>query len=180
MNTRTIGLAICAALLAACSQQAAPEPLPSASPVAVAADPTSPPGSPTPTPFTAPSNAPVATPIPSDEASAPPAEPTPGLTPPPGSTPFPTPGPTITPGATRVIGTLHRRDGSPAAGVCVVLQKGLCPIATDAKGVWFTDVPAGPINWNFIYKVDGEEVGRQFVLGTSGGELRLGAYTLTN
>ena len=179
MNARMIGLALCAAaLLAACSQQAAPQASPSPSQVAVA-DPTSPPGTPTPTPYTAPSDAPIATPIPSDQASAPP-EPTPGATPPPGSTPFPTPGPTITPGSTRVIGTISRHDGSPAQGVCVVLQKGLCPIATDAKGVWFTDIPAGPINWNFIYKVDGEEVGRQFVLGTSGGELRLGAYTLTN
>ncbi len=40
--------------------------------------------------------------------------------------------------------------------------------------------PAGPINWNFIYKVGGQEVGRQFVLGTEGGELRLGLYTLTD
>ena len=62
----------------------------------------------------------------------------------------------------------------------MVLQQGLCPIATDEQGVWFTDIPAGPINWNFIYKVgvDGQEIGRQFVLGTDGGELRLGLFTL--
>ncbi len=78
-----------------------------------------------------------------------------------------------------MIGTLRRPDGTPAAGVCVVLQKGICPIATDDQGVWFTDIPAGPITWNFIYRVDSVEVGRQFVVGTSGGELRLGVYTLT-
>lgn len=99
---------------------------------------------------------------------------------PPGTTPFPTPGATITPGSTRVIGTIRHADGSPAAGICVVIEKGLCPIGTDAQGVWFTDIPSGPINWNFIYKltVDGAEVGRQFVLGTTGGELRLPVYVL--
>jgi len=121
------------------------------------------------------------TPTPSPTASPTPevtAEGTPG--PPPGTTPFPTPGATITPGSTRVIGTLRHADGSPAKGICVVLQQGLCPIATDEQGVWFTDIPAGPINWNFIYKVgvDGQEIGRQFVLGTDGGELRLGLFTL--
>jgi hypothetical protein len=101
-------------------------------------------------------------------------------TPLPGTTPFPTPGPTITPGSTRVIGTVRRVDGSPARGICVVIQKGICPIGTDNSGVWFADIPAGPITWNFVYKIDGTEVGRQFVLGTKGGELRLGVYTLTN
>jgi len=122
-----------------------------------------------------PTPTPTPSPSPTPEASV---EPTP--TPPPGTTPFPTPGPTITPGSTRVIGTLRHADGSPAQGVCVVLEKGLCPIGTDAQGVWLTDIPAGPINWNFIYKVGGQEVGRQFVLGTEGGELRLGLYTLTD
>ena len=106
-------------------------------------------------------------------------EATPGPTVPPGTTPFPTPGPTITPGSTRVIGTLVRPDGSPAAGVCVVLEKGICPIATDDRGMWFTDIPAGPLNWTFIYKIDGQEAGRQFIIGSSGGELRLAVYTLT-
>ncbi len=118
----------------------------------------------------------------SPTAAPPSAEPSPtdaGPTVPPGTTPFPTPGPTITPGSTRVIGTLRRPDGTPAVGVCVVLEKGICPIATDDQGVWFTDVPAGPITWNFIYRVDGVDVGRQFVIGTAGGELRLGRYTLT-
>jgi hypothetical protein len=136
---------------------------------------------PTPSPgsFSAPSDAPTPIPLASSAATAEP-EPVAAATPPPGTTPFPTPGPSITPGATRVIGTVKLRDGSPARGMCVVLQKGICPIATDDKGVWFTDVPAGPITWNFIYKIDGTEVGRQFVLGTKGGELRLGTYTLTN
>lgn len=112
-------------------------------------------------------------------ATAPEGSAVPTPTVPPGTTPFPTPGPTITPGSTRVIGTLRRADGSPAQGICVVLEKGLCPIATDDQGVWFTDIPAGAINWNFIYKIDGQEAGRQFVLGTEGGELRLPIYTLT-
>ena len=102
----------------------------------------------------------------------------PDATPLPGTTPFPTPGPTITPGSTRVIGTILHPDGSPAAGVCVVLETGICPIATDAHGVWFTDIPAGPITWNFIYKVGGQEAGRQMVQGSGGGELRLPAFTL--
>ena len=123
------------------------------------------------------------TPTPTPSASPSPevtAEPTPG--PPPGTTPFPTPGATITPGSTRVIGTILHADGSPARGICVVLEKGLCPIATDEQGVWFTDVPAGPLRWNFIYKigVDGPEIGRQFVVETEGGELRLGAYRLSD
>jgi hypothetical protein len=96
----------------------------------------------------------------------------------PGTTPFPTPGPTITPGSTRVIGTIVHPDGSPARGVCVVLEKGICPIATDEQGVWFTDIPAGPITWNFIYKIDGQDAGRQSVAGSSGGELRLPVFVL--
>jgi hypothetical protein len=96
----------------------------------------------------------------------------------PGTTPFPTPGSTITPGSTRVIGTIVHPDGSPAQGVCVVLEKGICPIATDEQGVWFTDIPAGPISWNFIYKIDGQDAGRQFITGSSGGELRLPVFVL--
>ena len=118
-----------------------------------------------------------AVPQPSPSPTGSPADTTPI---PPGTTPFPTPGATITPGSTRVIGTVRHADGSPAAGICVVIEKGLCPIGTDDQGVWFTDIPSGPINWNFIYKltVDGAEVGRQFVLGTTGGELRLPAFVL--
>ena len=103
---------------------------------------------------------------------------TPDVTPLPGTTPFPTPGPTITPGSTRVIGTIVHPDGSPAQGICVVLEKGICPIATDENGVWFTDIPAGPISWNFIYRIDGQDAGRQSVAGTSGGELRLPVFVL--
>jgi len=72
-----------------------------------------------------------------------------------------------------VIGTLVHPDGTAAQNVCVILEKGICPIATDDHGVWFTDIPAGPLNWNFIYKINGEEAGRQFIIGSSGGELRL-------
>jgi len=43
---------------------------------------------------------------------------------------------------------------------------------------WFTDIPAGPIGWNFIYKVDGQEAGRQIVAGTGGGELHLPVFVL--
>jgi len=78
-----------------------------------------------------------------------------------------------------VIGTLVHPDGTAAEGVCVVLEKGICPIATDDQGTWFTDIPAGPIHWNFIYRVNDQEVGRQFVLRTDGGELRLPRYTIT-
>ena len=78
-----------------------------------------------------------------------------------------------------MIGKLLHADGSPAAGVCVILEKGICPIATDEGGIWFTDIPAGPLNWNFIYKIDGQEAGRQFLIGSSGGELRLPVFTLT-
>lgn len=60
-----------------------------------------------------------------------------------------------------------------------MLEKGICPIATDDQGTWFTDIPAGPLNWNFIYKIDGQEAGRQFLIGSGGGELRLPRYTLT-
>ena len=112
-------------------------------------------------------------------ASASPTSPQPEPTLLPGTTPFPTPGPTITPGSTRVIGTLVHPDGTAAQNVCVILEKGICPIATDDHGVWFTDIPAGPLNWNFIYKINGEEAGRQFIIGSSGGELRLAVYTLT-
>ncbi|HAF10997.1 MAG TPA: hypothetical protein DCK98_13085 [Chloroflexi bacterium] len=133
--------------------------------------------SPSPTPFTAGSGAPAPVPLPSDDVSAPP-EPTAEATPLPGTTPFPTPGPTITPGSTRVVGTLVNPDGSPAQGICVVLEKGICPIATDDQGVWFTDIPAGPINWNFIYKVAGQEVGRQSLSGSGGGQLRLPPFRL--
>lgn len=129
------------------------------------------------TPFTAESDTTAPSPLPPGDATAPP-EPTAGATPLPGSTPFPTPGPTITPGSARVIGTVVHTDGSPAQGICVVLEKGICPIATDAQGVWFTDIPAGPINWNFIYKIDGQEVGRQPLFGSSPGELRLAPFTL--
>ena len=168
---RRLGVALVAAvLLAACAPAAALPPGSSAPP--------SPTVSATATPFSAPSDAPPPSPLPSGAALGEPAA-TPEATPLPGTTPFPTPGPTITPGSTRVIGTILHSDGSPAAGVCVILEKGICPIATDANGVWFTDIPAGPINWNFIYKVDGQEAGRQFLLGSDGGELRLPAFTLT-
>ena len=119
----------------------------------------------------------ASTPFPSASPIDP--EATPGPTVPPGTTPFPTPGPTITPGSTRVIGMIVRPDGSPAAQVCVVLEKGICPIATDEQGMWFTDIPAGPLSWNFIYKVNGQEAGRQSIIGSNGGELRLAVYTLT-
>lgn len=124
-----------------------------------------------------PTPSPSPTPTESPSPTSPPSDATPV---PPGTTPFPTPGATITPGSTRVIGTIRHADGSPAAGICVVIEKGLCPIGTDDQGVWFTDIPSGPINWNFIYKltVDGPEVGRQFVLGTTGGELRLPTFVL--
>lgn len=121
-----------------------------------------------------PTSVPSGHPIPSADVTA---EPEPSGVP--EATPFPTPGPTITPGSTRVIGTIVRADGSPAQGVCVVLEKGVCPIATDAQGVWFTDIPAGPIAWNFIYKVNGQVAGRQSVSSTPGGELRLPRFTLT-
>lgn len=134
--------------------------------------------SPSPTPFSAPANAPLPLPVPSSAVSAEP-QPIAEATPLPGTTPFPTPGPTITPGSTRVIGQLRLANGAPAVGVCVVLEKGICPIATDEQGRWFTDIPAGPIRWNFIYKIDGQEAGRQFVLETTGGELRLPSYTLS-
>lgn len=164
----------CAVLLAACAGSAEPQPSPAVPSVAVASPAI---GSASPTPFTAPADAPLPTPLPSDAVSAP-TEPPAEATPLPGTTPFPTPGPTITPGSTRVIGTLVHPDGSPADGICVVIEKGICPIATDAQGVWFTDIPAGPINWNFIYKIDGQEAGRQFLLGSAGGELRLPRFTL--
>jgi len=129
----------------------------------------------TPAALPPPSSSPSPTPT---ESPSPPSSPADAI--PPGTTPFPTPGATITPGSTRVIGTVRHADGSPAAGICVVIEKGLCPIGTDDQGVWFTDIPSGPINWNFIYKltVDGAEVGRQFVLGTSGGELHLPVFVL--
>lgn len=161
-----VGLAIAAVLFSACAPSAEPSPS--------TASETS---TPTPTPFFAPTGAPAPSPLPSSAVVE--AEATPGPTVPPGTTPFPTPGPTITPGSTRVIGTLVHPDGSPAVGVCVILEKGICPIATDDQGVWFTDIPAGPLNWNFIYKINGDEVGRQFIIGSTGGELRLGRYTLT-
>lgn len=162
-------LAACTATPAVPSQS--PEPQTAASPT-LPASPTA-----SPTPFSAPSDAAAPTPLPSDEATPEP-EPTPGATLPPGSTPFPTPGPTITPGSTRVIGTLVHADGSPAERVCVVLEKGICPIATDEQGVWFTDIPAGQFAWNFIYRINGQEVGRQSVPNTSGGELRLPTFTI--
>jgi hypothetical protein len=173
-----------AALVAACSsslepvavQSGSPRPTQSAGPTTSAGTESA---SPTPTPYSAPSNAPTPIPLSSSAAAEPDPTPTPGPTVPPGTTPFPTPGATITPGSTRVIGTIRRVDGSPAAGICVVLEKGICPIATDAKGSWFTDIPAGPLNWNFIYRVEGTDVGRQFVLGTQPGELRLPIYTLS-
>ncbi|HEY8806923.1 MAG TPA: hypothetical protein VIN70_04995 [Candidatus Limnocylindria bacterium] len=145
-------IAIAAVALAACTASAVPQPSPS--------------------PSATPSESPTPSPTPTDAAP----------TVAPGTTPFPTPGPTITPGSTRVIGTIRHADGSPAAGICVVIEKGLCPIGTDDQGVWFTDIPSGPLNWNFIYKlkVDGAEAGRQLVLGTTGGELRLPVYTLTD
>lgn len=170
MSRLPIALAA-ALLLAGC----APVALPTAS--SAPASPTTA-ASPTPTPFSAPSDAAPPVPLPSGAASGEP-DPTPEATPLPGTTPFPTPGPTITPGSTRVVGTILHPDGSPAAGVCVVLEKGICPIATDEHGVWFTDIPAGPINWNFIYRIGGQEAGRQFLLGSNGGELRLPAFTLT-
>lgn len=167
-----IALFGCAVLLASCSAAppaAGPSPAPSAS--------ASPDAAASPTPFSAPSDAPPPSPLPSDAVATP--APTPGPPEiPPGSTPFPTPGPTITPGSTRVVGTIVHPDGSPAVGVCVVLEKGICPIATDDQGIWFTDIPTGPLNWNFIYRRNGTDVGRQFVLGTSGGELRLPRYTI--
>ena len=162
---------VLAALLSGCATAVQPTP-PSASPDAEA----SPSGSPTPTPFTAGSGVALPTPLPSDEV-IPEATETPGP-PPPGTTPFPTPGATITPNSTRVIGSVRRPDGAPAPGVCVVLEKGICPIATDERGVWFTDIPMGPTNWNFIYKVQGDEVGRQTLFGSPGGELRLPTFTL--
>lgn len=168
MRTKTcLGLVFGAAvLLAACAGSVEPQPS-----QAAASD------SPSPTPYTAAAGAPLPSPLPFDEVGTPP-EPTAEATPLPGTTPFPTPGPTITPGSARVIGLVVHRDGSPAQGICVVLEKGICPIATDAEGVWFTDIPAGPINWNFIYKIDGQEVGRQPLFGSSPGELRLPRFTL--
>lgn len=165
--TRIVIAIVCAWLLAACSVSEAP-PQAAASPTETAS----------PTPFTAPSNAPSPLPI-ASSAVTPEPQPVAEATPLPGTTPFPTPGPTLTPGSTRVIGQVRLADGSPAQGVCVVLEKGICPIATDDQGMWFTDIPAGPIHWNFIYKVGGQEAGRQFVLETAGGELRLPTYTLT-
>lgn len=154
---RAIGLLIgCAITFAACSQSAEPQPTPAAaSPAAASAALTSPAvETASPTPFTAPSDASAPSPLPPEAASVP-AEPTPGATAPPGTAPFPTPGPTITPGSTRVSGTVVQADGSLAQGICVVLEKGIGPIATDAQGVWFTDIPAGPINWNFSDTIDG-------------------------
>jgi hypothetical protein len=132
---------------------------------------------PSPSPTASPTEAPPSpVPLASDDVAVPDA--TPDVTPLPGTTPFPTPGPTITPGSTRVIGTIVHPDGSPAVGICVVLEKGICPIATDEHGVWFTDIPAGPIGWNFIYRIAGQEAGRQIVAGTTGGELHLPAFVL--
>lgn len=156
-------------LLAACAPGALPAPSSAPPPTQTA--------SPTATPFSAPSNAPPPSPLPSAASLGQP-DPTPEATPLPGTTPFPTPGPTITPGSARVIGTILHADGSPAAGVCVILEKGICPIATDGNGVWFTDIPAGPITWNFIYRVGGQDAGRQFILGSSAGELRLPVFKL--
>ena len=179
-----IGLALvagCAVVLAACAGSVDPGVAIETSSVdptqAAAPSPSDAPG-PTPTPFSAPSDAALPTPLPSDAVAEPQA--TPGLTMPPGTTPFPTPGPTITPGSTRVIGKVLHADGTPAWNVCVVLEKGICPIATDERGIWFTDVPAGPIRWNFIYRVNDREVGRQQVQRTDGGELHLPVFTLTD
>ena len=169
MRFRTLPL-IAVLALVACA--------PATPPAAVASPSATPAATPTASPYSASADASPPVPLPSAAVAGEP-EPTAAATPLPGTTPFPTPGPTITPGSTRVIGTIRRADGSPAQGICVVLEKGLCPIATDDQGMWFTDVPAGPINWNFIYKIDGQEAGRQFVLGTAGGELRLAIYTLT-
>ena len=161
----------CAIVLGGCtaSTQVTVSPSPAAASASAA--------SASPTPYSAPSDAALPTPLQSAAVGAPP-EPSAEATPLPGTTPFPTPGPTITPGSTRVIGTIVHADGSPAQGVCVVLEKGICPIATDDQGIWFTDIPAGPINWNFIYRIDGQEAGRQFLLGSAGGELRLPRYQL--
>ena len=178
-----IGLALiagCAVLLTACTASVEPgvaSPTGSADLTQAAAP--SPPDapSPSPTPFSAPSDAALPTPLPPGAAAEP--EATPGPTVPPGTTPFPTPGPTITPGSTRVIGKLLHPNGTAAANVCVVLEKGICPIATDEGGIWFTDIPAGPIRWNFIYRVNDQEVGRQQIQRTDGGELRLPVFTIT-
>ena len=165
----------CVIVLGGCtaSNQLPASPAPSSSAIGSTAA-----ASASPTPFSAPSDAALPMPLESAAVGAPP-EATPEATPLPGTTPFPTPGPTITPGSTRVIGTIVHADGTPAQGVCVVLEKGICPIATDDQGVWFTDIPAGPINWNFIYRIDGQEAGRQFLLGSSGGELRLPRFRLS-
>jgi hypothetical protein len=173
-----IGLAV---LLSACAQSA--EPRPSVNVPAAAVETRTPSGSAAPadaasaTPFTAEAGAAAPSPLPPGAVATPP-EATAGTTPLPGTTPFPTPGPTITPGSTRVFGTVVRADGTPARDVCVVLEKGICPIGTDDGGHWFVDVPAGPINWNFIYKVAGREVGRQSLAGSGGGELRLPRFVL--
>ena len=169
-----------AVLLAACAQPAEPRSSEGAPAAVVETTETSrspDPASASPTPFSAAVDAAVPSPLPPAAAAATP-EPIAGATPPPGTTPFPTPGPTITPGSTRVFGTVVRADGTPAAGVCVVLEKGICPIGTDDGGRWFVDIPAGPINWNFIYKVAGREVGRQSIQGSGGGELRLPRFVL--
>lgn len=173
MTGRRPLLLAAAALLAACA--APPAALPSVPPSGVSAASPSPSASASASPYSAPSDAPAPSPLPSGAAAAPDTGPTPI----PGSTPFPTPGPTITPGATRVIGKLVNADGTPAQHVCVVLEKGICPIATDERGIWLTDIPAGPIHWNFIYKVNDQEIGRQFILGSEPGELHLPVYTLT-
>ena len=75
-------------------------------------------------------------------------------------------------------GPRRPRNRISTAITIVVLEKGICPIATDERGVWFTDIPMGPTNWNFIYKVQGDEVGRQTLFGSPGGELRLPTFTL--
>lgn len=167
-----------AAVLAACTapQAAGPSSSPAAGASAGASASPSASAAASPSGYTAPADAALPSPLPSDAAKAPDAGPTPI----PGSTPFPTPGPTITPGATRVIGKLVHPDGTAAQHVCVVLEKGICPIATDEGGIWFTDIPAGPIHWNFIYRLNDQEVGRQFLLGSEPGELRLPVYTLTD
>ena len=63
------------------------------------------------------------------------------------------------------------------SGDCPVFRL-IRPISVPLPTHILTDIPAGPIGWNFIYKIDGQEAGRQIVAGTNGGELRLPVFVL--
>ena len=55
-----------------------------------------------------------------------------------------------------------------------------CPAATttDANGAFSVDLLSGPIKWNFVYVVGGQQKGLQSVDGLSGPTYTLPTFTL--